>query len=213
MTQTLKAGKSDAEKLLSNGRRTLFPFFLEGHLDMRDVTFGITTFERPGLLVGLVRSIRQRYPLARIVVADNGKQKAPLPDSVKRLNLPFDCGLSRARNALIDSLQTKYLLLLEDDFLFTDETTVVPLVEVLEAGPEVGVVGGALRSLNGRVAAYALDIEVFRGTMYVREATHRLRFTAAGLPYRLCDMVWNFALFRKEMLADHRWNDRLKVGE
>ena len=116
-------------------------------------------------------------------------------------------------DALIDSLTTKYLLLLEDDFLFADETTVEPLVDVLEANAEVGVVGGALRSLYGRVAAYALDIDVFRGTMYVHEATNRVKFTNSGLPYRLCDMVWNFALFRKEMLAEHRWDDRLKVGE
>ncbi len=180
---------------------------------MRDVTFGITTFGRPELLTNLIRSIYRRYPLARIVVANNGKEQLNVPDSVTLLNLPFDCGLSRARNALVDELSTKYLLILEDDFLFTDETTIEPLVEVLEADPEVGAVGGALRSFYGRVAAYALDIEVFRDTMYVREATHRLKLTPRGLPYRLCDMIWNFALFRKEMLNDHRWIDRLKVGE
>lgn len=180
---------------------------------MRNITFGITSFERPLLLQNLVRSIQLRYPLAKIVVADNGKQRALLPNSVTRLELPFDCGLSRARNALVDTLSTKYLLVLEDDFLFTEETTVEPLLDVLQADQEVGVVGGALRSLHGRVSAYALDIEVFRDTMYVREATHRLKFTPNGLPYRLCDMIWNFALFRKEMLADHRWNERLKVGE
>lgn len=181
--------------------------------DMRDVTFGITTFERPVLLSNLVRSILRYYPLARIVVADNGRQRANLPDSVIRLNLPFDCGLSRARNALVDTLRTKYLLILEDDFLFTEETRIEPLVDVLNCDSEIGAVGGALRTMHGRVAAYALDIEVFRDTMYVREATHRLRFTPLGTQYRLCDMIWNFALFRREMLRDHRWNDRLKVGE
>lgn len=180
---------------------------------MREVTFGITTFERPHLLANLVRSIYQRYPLAKVVVADNGRQKATLPGTVEVLRLPFDCGLSAARNALIDTLQTEYLLILEDDFLFTDETRIEPLVEVLKSDPEVGVVGGALRSLHGRVAAYALDIEVFRDTMSVREATHRVKFTPGGVPYRLCDMVWNFALFRRQMLAEHRWDDQLKVGE
>jgi hypothetical protein len=180
---------------------------------MDDVTFGITSFERPAQLLHLIRSIRQRYPLVPIVVADNGRKRPPLPDSVRRLNLPFDCGLSRARNALIDTLATQYMLLLEDDFLFTDETRIESLVEVLKADREVGVVGGAIRSPLGRVMAYALDLEVFRTTLFVRESTHRLRFTPGGLPYRLCDMTWNFALFRKEMLAEHRWDDRLKLGE
>jgi hypothetical protein len=58
-----------------------------------------------------------------------------------------------------------------------------------------------------------MDIEVFRQTMYVRESSHRLRSTPYGTTYRLCDMVWNFALFRREMLADHRWDDELKLGE
>jgi len=180
---------------------------------MRDITFGITSFERPELLSNLVQSILKRYPLAQIVVADNGRRHARLPDRVKHLILPFDCGLSSARNALVDQLQTKYLLILEDDFLFTQETLIEPLLEVLESDETIGAVGGALRTVHGRVSAYALDIEVFRETMYVREATHRLYFTPSGVAYRLCDMIWNFALFRREMLEDHRWIDRLKVGE
>ena len=180
---------------------------------MRDVTFGITAFERPKLLTNLIRSIKKYYPTAKIVVANNGRETPPLPDDVKVLVLPFDSGLSRARNALINHLDTKYLLILEDDFLFLEETKIEPMVEVLEADREVGCVGGALRDVNGRLACYALDIEVFRDKMEVREATHRVKLTPSGSPYRLCDMVWNFCLFRKEMLADHRWNDRLKVGE
>jgi hypothetical protein len=58
------------------------------------ITFGITSFERPRLLEQLVASIRVRYPQARILVADNGRQKANLPGDVKVLNLEFDCGLS-----------------------------------------------------------------------------------------------------------------------
>ena len=180
---------------------------------LQDVTFGITAFERPHLLENLVASISKRYPTARIVVADNGRRKARLPSTVRMLNLEFDCGLSQARNALADQLETKYLLILEDDFLFTDETRIERLVEVLEQDAEIGVVCGALRGLSGRVSVYALDIEVFRQTMYVREAPHRVCVTRGGVPYRLCDMCWNFALFRREMLEQHRWDPELKVGE
>src|SRR5690606_29306289 len=57
------------------------------------------------------------------------------------------------------------------------------------------------------------DLEVFRQVMYIRDSFHRLRVTPSGIPYRLCDVVWNFALFRREMLEVHRWDERLKVGE
>ena len=104
-------------------------------------------------------------------------------------------------------------MVLEDDFLFTDETRIERLVEVLEYDSEVGAVGGALRSRNGRVSAYALDIEIFRDTFFVRECSHRLRLTPRGVAYHICDVTWNFALFRAEMLHAHRWNDQLKMGE
>lgn len=180
---------------------------------MQDVTFGITTFNRPQLLQQLIQSIRVHYPNIPILVVDNGNRHAALPDDIRVIRLPFDCGLSRARNALIDHLQTKYLLLLEDDFRFTSETDIQPLRQVLEAAPDVGAVGGAIRGSNDRVTCYALDIEVCRQTMRVREATHRVEVTPSGVPYRLCDMVWNFALFRREMLDEHRWVDALKIGE
>ena len=88
------------------------------------VTFGITSFERPQLLERLVGSIKERYPKARILVADNGRRKASLPGDVRVLNLEFDSGLSAARNALLDNMETEFLLLLEEDFLFTDETRI-----------------------------------------------------------------------------------------
>jgi glycosyltransferase involved in cell wall biosynthesis len=180
---------------------------------MRNVTFGITAFNRPQLLRQLIDSIRSRYPHTHILVADNGSERAVLPDDVQVIQLPFDCGLSVARNALIDHLETDFLLLLEDDFLFTAETKIEPLKRVLESAPDVGACGGAIRGSDGRVTCYALDIEVCRHTMRIREATHRREITACGIPYRICDMVWNFALFRREMLKEHRWVDALKIGE
>lgn len=177
------------------------------------ITFGITSFERPALLERLVASIRRRYPEARILVADNGRLKANLPSNVKVLNLDFDCGLSRARNALIDNLETEFLLLLEEDFLFTDETRIEPFVEILDTDHEVGMIGGAMRGGNGRLGLYCLDIDIFRGVMYVQDSARRMRVTQFGTSYRICDIAWNFGLFRKEFLAMNRWDDRLKVGE
>jgi|GEM_PF-1095849 len=177
------------------------------------ITFGITSFERPRLLEQLVASIRRRYPQAKILVADNGRQKASLPADVRVLNLAFDCGLSRARNALVDNLETEFLLLLEEDFLFTDETRVEPFVEILDSDDEIGMIGGAMRGSTGRLGLYCLDIDIFRNVMYVQDATRRMRVTPYGTSYRVCDIAWNFGLFRREFLALNRWDDRLKVGE
>ena len=178
-----------------------------------EVTFGITAFERPALLRQLLESIFRFYPTAKVVVANNGRPLTEMPDRVRVVDLPFDSGLSASRNALIDACETEFLLILEDDFRFLPETDIAAMLAVMDDDPWIGVVGGCVLSQNQRMTAYALDIEVCRGVMRVREATHRVHITDGGLPYRLCDMVWNFALFRRDMLREHRWIDALKVGE
>lgn len=182
-------------------------------LGLRDVTFGITSFERPHLLKRLVHSILRIYPHADIVVADNGRRKAVLPEQVRVLDLPFDCGLSASRNALVRATRGPLMLLLEEDFYFLPTTRIEGLLDVLNHDAEVGVVGGAMLGPMGDVISYSMDIEVFRKTLSVRETNHRQHFTRAGSQYRICDLIWNFALFRSEMLRDHPWDEALKVGE
>jgi hypothetical protein len=179
---------------------------------LAQITFGITAFERPRHLERLVASIQKFYPDARIVVADNGRQKAKLPASVRLLDLPFDCGLSAARNALVDQLETPYLLVLEEDFVFTAETRIEPFVDVLESHREVGLVSGSLVN-NGNRQEHAVDFHVFNGIFHETKSSGPIRVTDRGTPYRLCDKAYNFFLVRREMLADHRWRDALKVGE
>ena len=177
-----------------------------------DVTFAITAFERPHHLRKLVESIRKYYPHAQIIVGDNGNQKASLPSDVKVFDLPFDCGLSATRNFLIDQTPTEFFLLLEDDFEFTDETHVELLADVLDYDAEVGVVGGTLYC--GKIKQhYAVDIHRFRHTLSLEPSRGSFRATPNGVVYQICDMCFNFALFRRSMLTEHRWHGHLKVGE
>lgn len=177
-----------------------------------DVTFAITAFERHKHLRKLVLSIRKFYPGASIIVADNGHRKARLPADVEVVNLEFNCGLSAARNALIDRLATKYLCLLEDDFEFTAETKIESLFSVLEHHPEVGCVGGSLYN-NGNLQDYAVDMHLLQGALQGVKSTGYVRVTPSGIPYRLCDKIYNFGLWRHEMLADHRWPEEIKLQE
>ena len=180
---------------------------------LSDVTFGITSFDRPELLSNLVHSIKRSYPSAKIIVADNGRRKAILPADVTVFHLPFDIGLSATRNFLASKVRTRTMLLLEEDFLFLPTTRVEPLLDVLSSDDEVGVVGGAMMGGDGHVSAFSMDIDIFRDTMYLHPSRHRHRVTRRGTAYRICDVTLNFALFRRRMLTDHVWDERLKVGE
>ena len=176
-----------------------------------DVTIGITAFKRPESLERLVKSIHQHYPTARIVVADNGDERANV-DVHSYLSLPFDCGLSAARNALIDTLETPYLLLCEDDFEFTAETKLEPLLEILDADATVGLVGGIVRNENGR-EPWQFDFEQFRDTLYCVPPRRAPRVTPAATAYTYCDLRPNWFLARRKLLQDCRWDDDLKLQE
>lgn len=178
------------------------------------VTIGITAFRRPESLHRLVSSIRQRYADVPIVVADNGDQPADLTEfaHVKYLTLPFDCGLSAARNRLIDELQTPYMMLLEEDFEFTACTSIERFVDVLESDNTVGVVGGSLIR-NGQRLQLARDFELFRDVLYCRPTAPAWQIADGGTPYHHTQYVYNFCLFRIDMLTAHKWDESLKLGE
>jgi hypothetical protein len=214
-----KQSQDDEQAHALGGRSSIrHSSFGTGH-SVRSVTFGVTAFERPRHLERLVASIRRFYPAARVIVADNGRQKAVLNEAaagghVEVLDLPYDCGLSAARHALVQRLTTPYFLLLEEDFVFTAETTIEPLVDILDHDGQLGAVGGSVR-VNGAVHDYAIDLSVFRGTLEGAAARGPLRFSPGGTPYRLCDQHNNFGLWRREMLLepDHSWLGLPKVGE
>lgn len=176
-----------------------------------DVTIGITMFRRPASCERLVASIRRLYPAAKILVADNGDRPAAL-EGVTYLTLPFDVGLSASRNALIQALQTPYLCLCEEDFEFRDDTRLERFLSVLEHDREVGCVGGPLIAAGQR-EDYATALRIFRGTLEVSPAPANWRSTADGVGYRLVDQHFNWGLYRRELLVDHPWDERLKLHE
>ena len=173
------------------------------------VTFGIVTFNRPELCRRLVDSIYEYYPGACVVVADNGWESPVLPRVAKVLQLPADCGLSAARNAIVDAYQTPYLLILDDDFVFTKETQIERLVSVLDWDESIGVAGGRLR-VGGQVEGIA---GVFGEDASVIDSVSEYECTPCGIKYQPCQFVLNFALFRRDLLSDHRWDESLKLGE
>lgn len=92
----------------------------------RDVTIAIKTFERPGCVDRLIASIRSSYPTVRILVADDSRshhrEDGSEEDGVKWLNMPFDSGVSAGRNLILDQVETPFIMVLDDDFIFTGKT-------------------------------------------------------------------------------------------
>jgi predicted O-methyltransferase YrrM len=167
-----------------------------------DITFGIVSFDRPALLSRLLASIDRFYPGATVAIAENGltgwwDKTLETEDGRRKVYLlPFDAGCAAARNCLIDRCRTKYLLFLEEDFVFTDSTNVQQIVDVLDADPSVGMCGG----------------KVFPGPSAPLDSVTK-QTTATGVHYFYAKTLRMFAAGRREFFADHRFDELLKTGE
>jgi GT2 family glycosyltransferase len=189
------------------------------------VDFCITTFKRPEALSRLLRSIVPRYPDAAIWVGDQCEtldeafyddlrselSAAGLvaPPEVRRL--PFDCGVSAARNHLVTTTPREYKLILDDDYSFTGSTRIERFLALLEAFPEVGIVGGDA-TRDGEAVRFDFRIER-------RDGTFRPVFDDSpysvhdGIRYRETDCVVQFALMRRALFDHVLWDPELKIGE
>ncbi|XP_015426348.1 PREDICTED: beta-1,4 N-acetylgalactosaminyltransferase 2 isoform X1 [Myotis davidii] len=124
---------------------------------LRDlVTIATKTFLRPHKLMTMLRSVREYYPDLTVIVADDSKEPLKINDShVEYYSMPFGKGWFAGRNLAVSQVTTKYVLWVDDDFLFTSKTRIEKLVDVLEK-TELDVVGG---SVLGNVFQFKLLLE------------------------------------------------------
>lgn len=229
--------KSDRERFFAkyeldytigmNGKKAYAP----GHTseakksDIKHVDFCITTFKRPKALERLLYSIAEFYSQANVYVADQNEhfdrpfykdlrtrlQKAGLVKRVSFERLPYDCGLSYARNHLVRTTPNKYKLILDDDMIFTAETDIGKMVKLLEAHPRVAVVGGRLQQL-GTDIHFEFNLENKDGVIRQIPDGQPMR-DFNGIGYKRTGCVLNFALMRKDLFNLILWDQDLKVTE
>ncbi len=165
------------------------------------IAFCIKTFERPKMVERLVESIKQFYPKAKIYIADDSRE--PMKGSFP---MEFDSGLSAGRNLLIRKTKEPYLLFLDDDFVFTEQTRIENLVKILENNPDLGIIGGAMKQ-DGTIRHYEGYVR-FQGDklVYDKRVVQRDGFIETGL-------ILNFFLARREVFDNVRWDNDLKLAE
>ena len=108
----------------------------------RTVTMTVKTFQRPDVARRLVRSARRVFD-GRIVIADDSPTPMSFDDDplVDVIPMPFNSGVSVGRNAALDLVGTEFVLVTDDDIVFTRATDVDAARRRLQACPEIDVVG------------------------------------------------------------------------
>jgi len=196
-----------------------------------DVAVIVTAILVSGRLRLFVQSLKAFHPDIKIYIGAQGALTPPIDDlksiaNVEIVELPFDCGISAARNALIARASEPYVLICDDDFIFTAENGIFAARSIFDAHPDICIVGGRLkefaylgdgtaRSSGEQAPAHnfihdsGLQVLIKYPISLLRPEpiVHRDRRAYA------CDMVLNFCLIHKELIVDRgfRWDERIKI--
>ncbi|KAE8283613.1 Beta-1,4 N-acetylgalactosaminyltransferase 2 [Larimichthys crocea] len=123
------------------------PVLYDMGTDIRShVTITTKTFLRYPQLKVLLSSIRSFYSNIEVIIADDNFEPEHIKgEHIKQYIMPPAQGWFAGRNLAVSQVTTKYFLWVDDDFVFTEKTKIEKLVEVMEAVPELDVLGGSVQ--------------------------------------------------------------------
>ncbi|XP_035378326.1 beta-1,4 N-acetylgalactosaminyltransferase 1a isoform X1 [Electrophorus electricus] len=177
------------------------------------VTIATKTFLRYDKLQDLISSIRQFYPTVTIVIADDSEHPEPVTGShIEHYIMPFGKGWFAGRNLAVSQVGTKYLLWVDDDFIFTSNTKLEKMVDVLER-TTLDLVGGAVREVTGYTTTYRHTISTEDGgeegdCLHMRKGFHHV---LEGFPNCVVvDACINFFMAHTDKVRQVGFDPRLK---
>uniref|UniRef100_A0A7N5K6F2 Beta-1,4-N-acetyl-galactosaminyltransferase 1 n=3 Tax=Caniformia TaxID=379584 RepID=A0A7N5K6F2_AILME len=177
------------------------------------VTIATKTFLRYNRLRALIASIRRFYPTVTVVIADDSdKPESISGPHIEHYLMPFGKGWFAGRNLAVSQVTTKYVLWVDDDFVFTARTRLERLVDVLERTP-LDLVGGAVREISGFATTYRQLLSVEPGAPGRGNCLRQKRgfhHELVGFPgCVVTDGVVNFFLARTDKVREVGFDPRL----
>ncbi|MCJ8729145.1 hypothetical protein PDJAM_G00102620 [Pangasius djambal] len=176
------------------------------------VTIATKTFLRYNKLQDLIDSIRLYYPTVTIVIADDSENPRVVSGPyIEHYIMPFGKGWFAGRNLAVSQVTTKYVLWVDDDFIFTANTKLEKLVDVLEK-TTLDLVGGAVHEATGYTSTYRQTISIEAGEedgdcLHMRRGFHHI---IQGFPNCVVtDGVINFFLARTDKVRQVGFDPRL----
>lgn len=122
----------------------------------KNVTFIYKSFNRRKQAERLYWCIKQYYPKARVIIADDSNLPLHIENIANKdviIHLPFNSGLSRGLNEALKLVDTAYVMRMDDDELLTPNTSIHRHLIYLQLHPEVDLVGIQAKHDNPRRAA------------------------------------------------------------
>jgi hypothetical protein len=172
---------------------------------LRQLTVLVKTFERPRIVRRLLASIRRLYPTLGVVVVDDSREPAAL-DGVHLVTMPHDSGVAAGRNEGLRHVASRYVLVVDDDVVFSRRTRLGSALALMERFPEIDIMGGEVidlpffrrRDPSAREAIFPTDV---RPVVPIGSCIGELE---------VCAKVPNFFLARRDRLPLVGWDPQLK---
>lgn len=184
---------------------------------LNEIDFCIKHFMRKPALERLLFSIAEYYPDANVYIGDDsytfdakyyrdlwqrlfdaGMLKKPVA-----LNLGRDIGISAGRNKLVEQTPNHLKLMLDDDFIFTEETNIRLFYDILK-DTKCDLVGGALRQ-DGNIRNYEGFLRKY-GKHLKQKPLEDIQ------DINDVDVVFNFFLATKQALLLNPWDEDIKIA-
>ena len=190
------------------------------------VAIGIKTFMREEVLFKTIEAIKKNFPYPyRLYVADDSNfsdKKKYFYQNLEHeghviIQLPFDSGISRGRNAIVKKSTEKYILMMDDDILIQDPDTFKKMFAVLKDKKEIGLVAGVLKLERGGYfgnetysRGLRLDVNEENKLLYRNPATKKYHKVNDSL-YVFSEQVVNFFIAKREVFNDILWDNEIKA--
>lgn len=175
----------------------------------------LTTFMRDELLYKIIQSIVENITDDCILlVGDQNKEitQRIIGKNTYHYKLPFDCGLSYARNFLVkkaQEMQIKYCLITADSIQFTEKYNFEPIINFIQDDPRNGIVGF---NLKNRIP-WECDINLKKGKYFCLNTPQERTIWYNRIKLQRCDMLRNFFLAQTKCLIENPWDNKLKLSE
>lgn len=185
--------------------------------NIEDITLIVPTMMRDNCLKRLLTSAQIYYPKLKVLVGYQGTNNLDTTFSnTTIIQLPNDCGLSYARNALVKKVDTPYTLLLDDDHWFHKTTDLAQMKSILEYDSNLGIVSGRFWQDN-EIKPYEkfflfcdkLLVLLSWETLFKKNLVS-LR-TYNNIKFGYADICHNFFVAKTQVLKDYGWDNRHKV--
>ncbi|XP_038548221.1 beta-1,4 N-acetylgalactosaminyltransferase 2 [Micropterus salmoides] len=163
------------------------------------VTIATKTFLRYTQLKVLLSSIRRFYTNIEVIIADDSIEPEHITEEhTKQYIMPPAQGWFAGRNLAVSQVTTKYFLWVDDDFVFTKETKIEKLVEVMEAVPELDVLGGSVQGNRFYFSLQYEEGEEMEGGCLYRKSNAKFHSLPGYPQCSLASGVVNFFLARTD---------------